>query len=523
MPLSQEEIQKYRDQYKLGTPELDATVEEAPKEPGFFSRVKTDFMERGKKVQASIDENVRIGESDASIFEKEKALGQSGFNIAGQFAGGAMDIIGEGIKSIIPDIAKKGLEQLSNKIADVVTENPRVLAGLEAMNGGIDKYQEWKTYNPEDAKSLEGAVNIASLLVGGRAKTPAVNAAGVAEKTIAPVLEGTSGFGSKIKYFGEKLYKSGITPTAREAELIQKYEAGQGSLLDDLIGNGDDIATNNPTFKPVLRADTALEKGIAGTERMIGRQAERTANNLWKDVLEPALKESKGMVSKDDIFAPAEARILAEVEPMRKAAFKNALEAIKEDYKSLPDMIPDLQAQKIKSSLDNFTPSKIFKGQEVASEVNTLKNDMANGIRAKIYENLEDINIKKQYRDYGNLAELKKIGVKAISEGGKKGGFGSFVSSLWDEATTPIKTIGGKVLYKVGNKIQFIGDKGINTFGEFMESNGYRKPTPIKLEVKSEGGANEVKFSNDFRVTDEIQMGKTPKPKDPGSGLPIIK
>ncbi len=460
---------KVSDVKVTGSPQADNGSEiPTPKEPGFFSRVGTDFAKRGEKVQASMDANA----DNPSV----KNAVQGGLNIAGQFAGGALDIIGEGIKSIIPDIAKKGLEQLSNKIADVVTENPRVLGGLQAVNGGIDKYQEWKKYNPEDAKSLEAVVNISSLLIGGKTKTPEIDALATGEKVITPALESTSKLGKGISYLGEKLYKSGITPTADEARMIQKYEAGQKSLLDRLIGNGDDIVTDRPAFKPTLRADTALEKGIAGTEKMIGRQADRTSTNLWKGVLEPALKESKGMVSKDDIFAPAEARIAAESEPMRKAAFQNALEAIKEDYKTLPDQIPDLEAQKIKSSLDNFTPSKIFKGQEVASEVNTLKNDMANGIRAKIYENLKDINIKKQYRDYGNLVELKKIGVKAISEGGRKAGFGSFVSSLWDEATTPIKTIGGKVLYKVGNKIQFVGDKGVETFGQFMESNGYSRP-----------------------------------------------
>jgi hypothetical protein len=133
-----------------------------PQNKGFIGRVADDFKNRGQKVTETL--TTFANNENANV----KDVAQSGFNVAGQFAGGALDIVGEGIKSIIPKAAETGLSKLSNKIADAITENPRVLTGLNAVNGGIDKYNEWKTQNPEDAKSLEGAVNIGLLFAGAK-------------------------------------------------------------------------------------------------------------------------------------------------------------------------------------------------------------------------------------------------------------------------------------------------------------------------------------------------------------------
>lgn len=123
---------------------------------GLLSRIGSSLAERGKAIKESL------------VASKEQQISptQAGLNIAGQVVGAPLDVIGEGIKSIIPKAAEQGLAKLSNKIADVVTENPRVLAGLNSINEGIDKYNEWKTQNPEDAKSLEAVVNIGTLLTG---------------------------------------------------------------------------------------------------------------------------------------------------------------------------------------------------------------------------------------------------------------------------------------------------------------------------------------------------------------------
>lgn len=420
--------------------------------PSTMSRLGTDLMNRVQNVK---DTSVAVFSNPTEPFAKEKI----GLRVAGQAAGAVGDVIGAGVNAATGG----GLDKLGEYIA--TTETGKQLGSL------LSKLQQEQ---PEIAGALGDLFNIATVGVGGAgAKTlgKAVLAGG--EKALAGTGKVASGVAKGIKTVGEKLYQSAITPTAREAELILASKASRPSLASDVYGAGD-LIRETPIAMPRTRAVTALEKGIAGTETQIGVQAKKVSDNLWKKTIAPALDKAEGVVTKDELFAPIISRIEGISEPSRKKAFQEAFDALQEDYKDVVQFSLK-EAQNVKSSLDEFTPSKVFKGQEVANEFRMLQNDMANAIRQKIYNSIEDIDIKQAYRDYGNLVELQKIGVKAISETGLKGGFGGFWSTIWDTATTPIKTIGGKTLYKVGDKLQFTGDKGIKTFGEFLEKNGYKR------------------------------------------------
>ena len=70
------------------------------------------------------------------------------------------------------------------------------------------------------------------------------------------------------------------------------------------------------------------------------------------------------------------------------------------------------------------------------------------------------------------------MGVKAISSAGTKGGFGGFWSTVYDTAMTPVKTIGGKVLYHIGDKLQVTAPKGFEakSFSEYLKAVGYLAP-----------------------------------------------
>lgn len=297
--------------------------------------------------------------------------------------------------------------------------------------------------------------------------------------------KGVSKVAPTIKNAGESAYKSGFTPNTKEAELIQAYEASQPSLSSKLYGNGNIVG--NPTFKPTLRSDSALRAGISGTEKQIGKQAKASADNIWNKEIAPAVESSPVRITKDEMFAPVEERIAKTIDPSRKQALMDALDAVKEDYKAIKDFsIKD--AQSLKSSLDEFTPSKMFKGKDVANELKVVQHDMANAIRSKTYDSLADVNIKQKYLDYGNLKELEKVGIKAISEGGFKGGFGGFWSSVYDAAMTPVKTIGGKTLYRIGDKLEVTAPKSFKgkTLRDYLESVGYLIPQVGEKAISSD-------------------------------------
>lgn len=329
-----------------------------------------------------------------------------------------------------------------------------------------------QTYNSLDERTkanLGALFEITSAIAGGGASKAGVK---VGEKALisgAEVVGSTvAGAGRATKGIGEVAVQSAITPTVKEAERILSYQARK-----PFITRVSETITGDTT-RPLTRAQTAVEKGLMGTEKQIAVQARRTNQKLWQEEIAPAIDSSTAVVTKNDLFEPIIARIEATAEPGRKQALRDAFEAIAEDYKDISTLSLK-QAQEIKQGLDEFTPDKVFKGKSVANEYATLKNDMANAIRSKTYDALSDVNIKKKYLDWANLKELEKIGVKALTQGGTKGGFGGFWSTIWDKATIPVKTIGGRILYRVGNSFEFIGEKGIKKFGDYLSGKGITK------------------------------------------------
>lgn len=346
--------------------------------------------------------------------------------------------------------------------------------GIEALKQETQEGQALtQALQPTDDMQKYGgyAETAGEVLAGGGAgliKDAVVGGAKLVGKGVAPIA-------NSIKPLGEAIYTRAFTPSVKEAENILAYEATKPSFLSKLYGAG--ALEGNPVFKPITVSETALRSGIAGTEKQVGVQAKQVADTLYKKEIAPAVKSIEGTITKEELFAPAEERIANMVDPSKKAAYQNALDSLKEDYAAIKDFSFE-QAQALKSELAQFTPAKVFRGQDVANETRMIQADMASLIRQKTYEALKDKNIKQKYIDYGNLQELQKVGVKAISSAGTKGGFGGFWSTVYDTAMTPVKTIGGKVLYHIGDKLQVTAPKGFEgkSFSEYLKAVGYLAP-----------------------------------------------
>jgi len=67
---------------------------------------------------------------------------------------------------------------------------------------------------------------------------------------------------------------------------------------------------------------------------------------------------------------------------LRKSELKEGLQALKEDYKVIGKKEFTTKAlNEEKSSLDKFTPDKLFKGKPISSSYNEAKNILANVFR----------------------------------------------------------------------------------------------------------------------------------------------
>lgn len=484
------EIQALREKYgiKVATPvdtdvqnrlsELDAawgTAETPEQKAGLLpTALKKTFTETADKFG-----------KEPSLLDKASIAGTLPLRVAGATAGA----LGEAISEPIADVAHKVFSAL----------RPEAQADLQDFGQKLsDKLEEVKSsMNPEIYKSLSDIVNVASFYGGGKG-------AGAVAKEVAPVVgktgEVVSGVGRGVSAVGEKLYGATIKPDTHLAELEMTYKAN--NPLPKRIA---DTISGKETTAPILPSETAARQGVAGTEKMVGIQAERAADKIWSERLGPQIKESPAVLSKEDLFSPIEKRISETAEPSKRQAYQEAYEAIKEDYRQYPELFNLDQGQALKRGLDEFTPEKLFKGKNVANEYKVLANDMANAIRQKTYEVLPE-GAKKDFIDWGNLQALRKIGIQSITEPiVKVGGFGTLVHHLWNIAAIPITTVGGKVLYKVGNVLQFLGKEGEKTFGSHLKNLGFETPKEVSQTIQSATAQTPTMIKNPIKRDTNIK------------------
>lgn len=292
--------------------------------------------------------------------------------------------------------------------------------------------------------------------------------------TIGAVTAGASKIiGDVAKSAGKKIYDFVIPTSMKEAKLLQSYRANVPftERLSTALAGGESKA-------PTTAASTAFDQGLKGTESMIGIQAKRASNNIWKDVIKPSLDKSNAVVDMPTFFDSVEKKIISETpELSRQKDLLEALQAMKEDYSGVGQVtLNDLQ--KFKEGWAQFVPEKAYMGKPISGAFNDVKDTAADLARQAIYNNLGK-DVKKAYFDYGNLQGLQELGQKAMTGGKLKGGFGSFWSAIKDMALTPIGTVGGRTLYRTGQGIQFFGKPGAAILSDIL--------TPKMIEVLQGG------------------------------------
>jgi len=465
--LTPEQVQQYRQKYGVGgTQQSTATPNQEP-QTSFLGGIKQDFASRVDKA----------ADAQVSALQGQQSDKSAALQTIGQGGGFLGDIFARGISAITPEPVKNVLKQGVQK-----------LAGTEKVQDSAKAYEDWKTAHPEAAANLEAIGNLTNIIPFATGATKGIQATTKAAlvgtgKALEGAADAVSVGGRAIKGSGAALYRGAITPNVKEAEKILNQRANSPFLT-----RVSDTLKGNTVTPPITRAQTALEKGIYGTETAIGVQAKRQADELWNKEIAPAVKNSDATMTKEELFAPAIARINATTDPTRRQALINALDALTEDFAKFDESFDLTKAQALKRDLAEFTPAKVFRGQEVASEVRMLQADMADAIRQKTYEALADEGIKRKYIDWANLYELQNVGVKAISSGGFQGGSGKLIISLWDIPAVPVRTTAGQVLYRVGNKLEFSAPKNIKTLGQYLQSVGYSKPKEYDIGVEFGAG-----------------------------------
>lgn len=299
---------------------------------------------------------------------------------------------------------------------------------------------------------------------GGQAASEGDDFEGIAERGMLGALmaPGFVAGGKVIGKLGEGAYKFVIPRSAREAGMLQTYKAAN-TFKDRLIA-----AVSGDSKAPRTAADTAFDQGLWGTQGMLGVQAKRASTNLWENLVKPQLDNAEAPVSMPTFFKGIEEKIKKGTpELSRQKSLLEALDAMKEDYAGI-DKVPLSQLQAFKEGWAEFVPDKAYQGKPIAGAFRDIQRIAASQARSTIYKTLGE-DVKQAYFDYGNLTGLMALGKKAMTGEKLKGGFGGFWTAVKDMALTPIGTIGGHTIYKVGKGIELIGKTGAQIVGDLFD------------------------------------------------------
>ena len=424
-----------------------ATIPSPAKKPGLGSELKSRLSTTAKNI-------------GRQFRGEDEFAGQSTIRRATGITAEAFSAPLGMAKDVLPEAAEKSLE----KVGEVVGKGLQWVAEKttpQFMTDFVTKY-------PDAAKALEEAAGtvanvgaIAGDILGIQAGATAASkvaqattkAAITAGEAAAPVTRAT---GRVLKRAGEGAYATTIIPEEGTRMAVQAYQANQGSLWNRVknIVQGREVGG-----KPVTEASTAARKGLVGTEWRLGVQAKQVADDLWKNTIAPKLESVKGQVNMKDFFTQVEKEIRKSTKELsRRNAQLEALEALREEFKSVGKVnLPKLQAYK--EGWAEFIPEATYKGKPIASALKDVKNIAAEKARQTIYK-FGGEEIKQAYLDYGNLKSIMKAGVKSVGDPAKKGISRNVWEFVMDKAITPVATAGGKILYRTGEGLEFVGKKG---------------------------------------------------------------
>lgn len=404
------------------------------KEKGFLDKVGEKYIGRAENVISDIKRPAELMSKGASPLKVAGAVGEAGLRTVGNVIGAAFDPIATAIEPVAAPVVEK-------------------IAQIPGIKQGVNAATEWASKHPEAAKDFGALFEIATLPAAGAATTAAKSAAktGVkaAAETVAPV-------GRTLKAAGEAAY--GVTVPMKEAtsKSLLNYQAKQGSLLNRVRN----MAGGALEGKPITEANTAARLGLVGTERELGIQAKQFSDKIWESKIAPKLEATKEAVDMRQFITELEDDIVKNTPELgRRNSLLEALEAFKSDYKNV-GKIGGSKLQEYKEGWAKFIPEATYAGKPIAGALKEVRNMAASKARRKIYEIVGEEG-KEAYIDWGNLQSIITSGVKSTTGDAAKRSLGRNVwEFIMDKAVTPIATVSGKVLYKTGDGLEFIGDLG---------------------------------------------------------------
>ncbi len=247
--------------------EFRARIMPQTKAPGFTDRVGERLLNRANEG------------ADALVAYKagDQGVAQTALQMAGKMgAGAAADIIGEGINSVLPESVKQGAKNAASSAATAIDNTGIGRKVGDVLMNARNSYQGFTKENPNAARSIESAANIASVLPAGRV-------AGEVTKPVTEAAKGLEGLSNAYatKYPGATPFDK-ITPQVTQsmnADMVRgaaknayKFVEESGTTLTPRFTNEALSVLENAKQKPI--ANKVLTSEDAEINKALGEYAD---------------------------------------------------------------------------------------------------------------------------------------------------------------------------------------------------------------------------------------------------------
>jgi hypothetical protein len=377
-PTEQELEQLFVSQRPEATPQQE--VKAPQDDPGFISNLATDFQKRGEEFGKSIFKVKQdIEEAGFNPVDAALALSKGQRRVAGAVAGGAGDIIGEGVSAAagaVADIIPEGIKQPVKDAANSLIESSFGKVVADAIKGGAESFSEFEKKDPELAQDVKDIFNVGLL--------------------VAPV----------------KL-KGKIPKVVETTEQITKKAADE-KILKKALEKGDVLTTD------VIPPKTFVGKSVQKiTERipLIGTGGKRKAQQ------ETRVKSLEDIAKEFDIDPSSsfEKDIIDSANNIFKKSQKRAAqlrsEAV-EELNKVGDVSPKKAIDEINSQIKKIKDQGLRGDKTLLGTLQSIKTELKGNFermidqRTTIFNDISDIGSAKSPIKSGGDAVLTKIAGK---------------------------------------------------------------------------------------------------------------
>lgn len=385
----------------------------------------------------------RAGERISSAFGKSSRNEQNPLSTSIQAVGAGAGLLGDilfqGLKAITPDPVEEAVEAGIKK----VTSQPSVQNIMSSVN-------KWAVQHPEAAANLGSILDIAAVAPLGKVAQVGARAVGAgARATGRTAGQGLALAGAAGEKTGKKVISASFTPTIEQAQRTINFQA-KSTMLERLGWAAKDIEK-----APQILADTIIKYNLSGLARgNIGARAKKASTNLFENQVNPALSAITERASKKTLFESVRRDINKVPDISRRKGLLDAFDALADDYKHVSGWSYKT-LNKIKSDMSKRLPSKVWKGQEIAGDLNNVRVLFAAQARQTIRNKLPK-QILDAFDDYGSLVEITARGAKSLTRGFDAGILG-ITSEAIRVLATPITSIGGRGIFEAGKAVKKVG------------------------------------------------------------------